>query len=34
MTVALSPQEDMVVFTTSSNQIMKIPINLERPNEE
>ena len=32
--LALSPQEDLVVFTTSSNQIIKVSINLERPNEE
>ena len=32
--VVLSPKEDQVVFTTRSNQIVKVPINLERPNEE
>ena len=32
--VALSPSEDMIVFTTKSNQIIKVSINLDRPNEE
>ena len=32
--IVLSPKEDHVVFTTRSNQIIKVPINLERPNEE
>ena len=32
--IVLSPKEDQVVFTTRSNQIVKVPINLERPNEE
>ena len=33
--VALSPAEDTIVFTTSSAQILKIPsVNLERPNED
>ena len=32
--VVLSPKEDMIVFTTSSDQIIKVSINLERPNED
>ncbi len=33
--LSLSPLEDMVVFTTSSGQIIKVAaFNLERPNED
>lgn len=32
--LALSPREDQIVFTTDSNQIIKVSINLERPAEE
>ena len=32
--VALSPFEDNIVFTTSSEQIIKVSYNTERPNEE
>jgi len=30
--ISLSPSEDVIVFTTSNNQIIKVPIELERPN--
>ena len=30
-TIALSPREDMIVFTTESNQIVKVEVSLERP---
>mmetsp|Transcript_40676 Transcript_40676/g.29297 ORF Transcript_40676/g.29297 Transcript_40676/m.29297 type:complete len:181 (+) Transcript_40676:965-1507(+) len=33
-TIALSNKEDMIIFTTSSNQLIKVPINLERPSED
>jgi len=33
-TIALSNKEDMITFTTSSNQLIKVPINLERPSED
>ena len=29
----LSPREDLLLFTTDSNQVIKIQINLERPYE-
>ena len=32
--ISLSPSEDHIVFTTGSNQIMKVSINLERPHED
>ena len=32
--LSLSPQEDSIVFTTSSSQLIKVTINLERPNED
>jgi len=32
--VALSPREDTIVFTTDSNQIVKVDVNLERPYSE
>ena len=32
--LTLSPSEDMCVFTTSSNQIIKVPIHMERPNDQ
>ena len=31
--MALSPREDLLLFTTDTNQIIKIQINLERPYE-
>lgn len=31
LNIALSPREDLLAFTTDSNQIVKIEINLERP---
>lgn len=31
--MALSPKEDLLLFTTDTNQIIKIQINLERPYE-
>jgi len=32
--LTLSPNGEQIVFTTGSNQIIKVSINLERPNEE
>lgn len=32
--IVLSPKCDTIVFTTKLNQIIKVPINLDRPNEE
>jgi cilia- and flagella-associated protein 57 len=32
--MALSPKEDTIVFTMSSNQIFKVPINLDRPGDD
>lgn len=32
--ITLSPQEETIVFTTSSGQLIKVSINLERPNED
>ena len=31
--MALSPRQDLLLFTTDANQILKVQINLERPNE-
>lgn len=32
--LALSSTEDVLVFTTENNQIMKVNVNLERPSED
>ena len=32
--LALSPSDDMIVFTTENNQLMKVQVNLERANED
>ena len=32
--ISLDPQENNIVFTTNSSQIIKVLINLERPNED
>lgn len=34
LNISLSPREDLLAFTTDSNQIIKIEINLERPFSE
>jgi cilia- and flagella-associated protein 57 len=32
--MALSSAEDTLVFTTENNQIMRVPINIERPTDD
>ena len=32
--LALAPREDCLIFTTDSGQIIKVDINLERPNTD
>ena len=32
--LALSPSDAMIVFTTENNQLMKVQVNLERANED
>lgn len=32
--IALAPREDSIVFTTDSNQLVKVDVNLERPYAE
>lgn len=32
--LALSSTEDMLVFTTENNQLMKVSVNLERPSDD